>query len=61
MSDFGSVIQNPEPVPPDPVPCLRCKGGTVGKLDNGRASCVKCSAIHGFMRIRGEVRYGICL
>ena len=61
MSDQGAVIRDPVQVGADPIVCRSCKDGHLGKIEDGKSSCVKCGRLHGFLRIKGEVRYGVCL
>ena len=62
MSDFGAVIRDPIPVPPDPVPCRNCKDGKLRpQSSDGKAGCNKCLRIHGFIKVGGQTKYGVCL
>lgn len=60
MSDFGAIVQNPVPIK-DEARCFRCHDEALPKVADGKASCRKCGTMYGFMKIKGEVRYGVCL
>lgn len=61
MMDKGGVIQNPVQAGLEPISCRSCSGGKLGELVKDRATCRKCSRVHGFLVIKGKVNYGVCL
>ncbi len=61
LSDFGGVIRDPVPADKTVLPCRNCENGKLGVAVNGRACCNKCGRIHGLLRVRGKICYGVCL
>ena len=61
LSDFGGIIRDPGPADKVPLDCRNCRGGKLGAVENGRAACKQCSRVHGLLRIKGKVSYGVLL
>jgi len=71
MADRGGVVRDPILLE-DPARCRRSTrpvqgvapppcDGTLGPIVDGKADCLKCGLAHGFMVIKGQIRYGALL
>jgi hypothetical protein len=72
MSEQGGVVRDPVQLE-DPARCRSGTGGTwqgrpspncdgtLGQISKGQAQCQKCGLAHGFIVVKGQIRYGVLL